>query len=74
MVVGVPDLVELEEITSSAEKELRMPIDITSFKVRGFLERIKVREALVSRALKGPKIMFIGEDSLANHSSIHYNS
>jgi len=41
---------------------------------REFQERIKVREPLVLGALKGPKIMLIGEDFLANHSSIHYNS
>ena len=41
---------------------------------REFQERINARDALVSRALKGPKIILIGEDSLANYSSIHYNS
>jgi hypothetical protein len=40
---------------------------------REFQKRIKVREPLVSRALKVPKIKLIGEDSLANHNSIYYN-
>jgi hypothetical protein len=36
--------------------------------------RIKLRGALVSRALKGPRIILNGLDSLANYSFIHYNS
>ena len=40
----------------------------------GSQERINVKNALVSTTLKGPRIILIGEDSLANYSSIHYNS
>lgn len=74
MVVGTPDLVELDESISSVEEDLGIPVDITSFTVREFQERINVRDPLVSRALKGPRIMLVGEDPLANRSSIHYNS
>jgi len=74
MVVGTPDLVELDESILSVEKDLGMPIDVTSYTVRELQERINVRDPLVSRALKGPRITLIGEDPLANRSSIHYNS
>jgi predicted nucleotidyltransferase len=74
VVVGTPDLVELDESISNVEEDLGMPIDITSFTVREFQERINVRDPLVSRALKGPRITLIGEDPLANRGSIHYNS
>jgi predicted nucleotidyltransferase len=74
MVVGTPDLVELDESISIVEEDLGMPIDITSFTVREFQERLNVRDPLVSRALKGPRITLVGEDPLANQGSIHYNS
>jgi len=74
MAVGAPDLVESDKIISNAEEELGMPIHITSFTVRELQERIKVRDALVSRALRGLKIMLIGEESLANQNPIHYNA
>ena len=51
-----------------------MSISISSFTVRELQERIKVREGPVSRALKGLRVMLIGEHSLANQSLIHYNA
>jgi len=50
-----------------------MLIDVTSYTVMELQERIKVRDPLVSSALKGPEIMLIGEDPLANQCSIPYN-
>jgi predicted nucleotidyltransferase len=62
MVIGGPDLVEMDEIISKTEEVLKRAIRITSFTVREFKERIKVNEDLVFKALKGPKIMLIGHE------------
>jgi predicted nucleotidyltransferase len=74
MVLGAPDLAELDEIISRAEEELGTAIDVTSFTVREFEERIKAVDELVSKALKGPKRVLIGDDSVANQSLIPYNA
>ena len=71
--VGTPALGELDGIISNVEEDLGMPIDVTSYTVGTLQERIKVRDSLVSRALKGPKIMLLGKDPLANQCSIPYN-
>jgi predicted nucleotidyltransferase len=60
MVIGGPDLVEMDEIISKTQEVFKRAIRITSFTVREFKERIKVKENFVIRALKGPKIMLIG--------------
>jgi predicted nucleotidyltransferase len=62
MVIGGPDLVEMDEIISKTEKVLERAVRITSFTVREFKERIKVEEDFVTRALKEPKIMLIGHE------------
>ena len=62
MVVGGPDLAEMDQIILKAEEELKRAISLTSFTVREFRERVKVRERLVSKALNRTKIMLIGDE------------
>ena len=57
MVVGGPDLAEMDEIISRAMRNLKRAIYITSFTVREFRERVEVKEEFILEALKGPKIM-----------------
>jgi len=62
MVLGGPDLVEMDEIISRAGVELRRAIYITSFTVRDFRERIEVMDESILEALEGPRIMLIGHE------------
>jgi len=62
MVVGGPDLADMDQIILKAEEELKRTISVTSFTVREFRERVKVKEGLVSRALSRTKIMLIGDE------------
>jgi hypothetical protein len=62
MVVGKPDLVEMDQIILKAEEELKRAISLTSFTVREFRERVKVKDRLVSKALNRTKIMLIGDE------------
>jgi len=61
-VLGGPDLVEMDEVISQVEEKLGRPFFITSFTVREFQERIKVKDEAVLRALKGPRIMLLGDE------------
>jgi len=62
MVVGGPDLVEMDETISKAGMELNRTIYITSFTAREFRERIEVKDESVLEALEGPRIMLIGHE------------
>jgi len=62
MVVGGPDLVEMDEIISRAGMELKRAIYITSFTVREFRERIEVKDESVLEALEGPRIILTGHE------------
>jgi predicted nucleotidyltransferase len=62
IVVGGPDLDEINETISRAGMELGRAIYITSFTVREFRERMEVKEGQVLEALEGPKIMLIGHE------------
>ncbi len=62
LALGSPDLVEMHEVVSEAEEKMERPFLITSFTVREFQERIKVKDEAILRALKGPKIMLIGDE------------
>ncbi len=62
MVLGGPDLAEMDETISRAGVDLRRSIFITLFTVREFRERIEVKEEHVLEALRGPKIMLIGHE------------
>ncbi len=60
MVLGGPDLVEMDEVILNAEEKLGRPFSIISLTVREFQERIKLKDETVLRALQGPKIMLLG--------------
>ena len=62
MVLGGPDLVEMDEVMSKAEERIGRPLLITSFTVREFQERIKVKDEAILTAFKGPKTMLIGDE------------
>ncbi len=62
IVLGGPDLVEMNEILSEAEEKLGRPFLLTSFTVREFQERIRVKDEPILRALQGPKIMLLGDE------------
>lgn len=62
MVVGGADLAEMDQIILKAEEELKRVISLTSFTVKEFRERVKVKDRLVSRALNRTKIMLIGDE------------
>ena len=62
MVVGGPDLVEMDEAISRAGMELKRAIYITSLTVREFRERIEVKDESIWEAFKGPRIMLIGRE------------
>jgi predicted nucleotidyltransferase len=62
IVVGGPDLAEMDQIISRAGVELRRSIFITLFTVREFRERIEVKEEHVLEALRGPNIILIGHE------------
>jgi hypothetical protein len=61
MVIGGPDLGEMDQIILKADEELKRAISLTSFTVREFQERAKVKDKLVSKALNRTKIMLIGD-------------
>lgn len=62
MVVGGPNLLEMDETISKAGMELKRTIYITSFTVREFCERIEVKDESVLEALEEPRIMLIGHE------------
>ena len=62
MVVGGPDLVEMDEAISRAGMELKRALYITSLTVREFRERIEVKDESIWEAFKGPRIMLIGRE------------
>ena len=62
IVVGGPDLAEMDQIISRAGVELGRSIYITLFTVREFRERVEVKEEHVLEALQGPNIILIGHE------------
>jgi hypothetical protein len=62
IVLGGHDLLKVEETISKVEEESKRAIRITSFTVREFRERMKAKDQLVSRALRGAKVMLIGDE------------
>jgi hypothetical protein len=74
VVVGAPDLVEWHEFISNVGETLGRPVDVALFTIRELRSKVKERDLHWLRVFKESKIMLIGEDSLANQSSIHYNA
>ena len=73
MVVGAPDLAELDEIILQVGEKLGRPVVASSLTVGEFRERMNAGEALVKGILKEPKIMLIDGTFLANPGSTYYN-
>ena len=62
MVVGEPDLQELDDIISQTEKGVGRAIDVTAFTLKEFRARWRAKEPFILEAVKGPKIMLIGKE------------
>ena len=62
VVLGGPDLLEMNEVISKAEEKMGRPFLITSYTIREIQERIRVKDEAILRALKGPKIMLLGNE------------
>jgi hypothetical protein len=62
VVLGGPDLVEMNDVISKAEDRLGRPLLITSFTIREIQERITVKDEALLRKLQGPKIMLLGDE------------
>jgi predicted nucleotidyltransferase len=63
MVVGGADLQELDSILPEFEKDLGKAFNTASYTLAEFRERIKVGDELVTAALKGPKLILIGDEA-----------
>jgi len=63
IVIGGPDLEELEEVVSGVEKKVGRSIRVYSFTLGEFKEKIKVRDRFVKKALSASKTMLIGDVS-----------
>jgi predicted nucleotidyltransferase len=61
IVIGGPDLEEMEEVVSGMEKKVGRPICVYSFTLGEFREKVKLKERFVKKALSAPKIMLIGD-------------
>jgi len=62
VVLGGPDLVEMNNVISKAEERLGRPFLVTSFTIREIQERIRVKDEALVRTLQGPKIMLLGDE------------
>ena len=62
VVIGDPDLHEMDEIISQAEKEVGRPINVLSFTLKEFRQRIAVKDEMVLEVVKGPKVILIGRE------------
>ena len=62
IVLGGPDPVEMDEVISEAENKLGSSFLITSFTVREFQERIRVKDEAILRLLEGPKTMLLADE------------
>jgi predicted nucleotidyltransferase/predicted transcriptional regulator with HTH domain len=62
MVIGKPDLTELNEVVSNLEEKLNREINYMCFDQEEFKERRKARDAFINEALSGEKIMLKGSE------------
>ncbi|MBM4276793.1 MAG: hypothetical protein FJ130_02790 [Deltaproteobacteria bacterium] len=60
MIVGKGDLDKLEEMVSQAENQLRKTINITSYSLKEFREKIVFKDPFILNVLKEPKVMLLG--------------
>jgi hypothetical protein len=61
MVIGGPDLEEMEEITSEVENKIERSVHVYSFTLREIKERIGLKDRFIRKALGASKIMLIGD-------------
>ena len=71
LVVGGPDLEEMEEVISEVEKQLGRTIRISSFTVSEFRERMRAKNGFVSSLIPKEKLVLIGNE---NEMISHYRS
>lgn len=62
MVIGKPDLTDLNEVISDLEEKLNREINYMCFDQEEFKERRKAGDAFISEVLSGEKIMLKGTD------------
>ena len=62
IVVGGPDLEEMEEVISRVEKQLGRTIRISSFTVNEFRDRIRAKDGWVSSLIHKDKLVLIGNE------------
>jgi len=62
MVIGKEDLDEMEEMISQVEKQLRRTINMTSYTLKEFREKVRLKDPFLSTVLKEPKVMLIGNE------------
>jgi predicted nucleotidyltransferase len=60
IVIGGPDLGEMEEVISELEKNAGRSIRVYAFTVGEFREKLKLKNRFVENTLSAPKIMLIG--------------
>jgi predicted nucleotidyltransferase len=62
MIIGKPDLTELNEVISDLEEKLNREINYMCFDQEEFKERRKAGDAFINEVLSGEKIMLKGSD------------
>ncbi len=63
IVIGGPDLEEMEQVISKVEKQLGRTIRISSFTVSEFQDRIRAENGFVSALVKKEKLMLIDNEN-----------
>ena len=61
IVIGGPELGELEERVSEAEKKVGRPIRVYSFTLSEFREKARLKDRFLKKALSASKVMLIGD-------------
>jgi len=60
MVIGRGNLDEMEEMISQAENQLRRTVNITSYTLKEFREKVGLKDPFILNVLREPKVMLIG--------------
>lgn len=64
VVIGDPDLHEMDDTISETEKKVGRAINVISFTLKEFRQRIEVKDDFLLKAVKGPKVILIGREPL----------
>lgn len=62
MVLGGPDLAEMDDVLTNVESRLERPCFITSFTIREVQQRIRLKDDAILETLQFPKIMLVGDE------------